>query len=463
MSRIVVLFIIFAIITSQYSSGQSGNATSSVSEVHLKSVWENDFPDLIAPLESQGFYVLWDVSVPMGGYIHESNASLSVALSKIQELLKNGLLNSDYRRSTLQCMTIKDTISLMEKCDNNQLRDRSFFLGARSDLGLGVEFVIDSLKAGKIMGAALITDLMATTEYGTGATALLRYFEDEELKAYFTDGQIYMGIVGIAPDYWGIKKGGCLTTTGPLGCWFHEGIQQWLPLNEVIKRPIYVLVLGRRLKGEDKYTNSVNTIIEQLYGDLNDLGYEVKFERMTLGALGLKTNLTWQNPISEDQRRPPISLNSESGFSCYNRDVHTVSSKFENHGIIIDEISADITDNLETFNQVRKDGDSGIKLDLDCEEVLNVVRKERRCKDGDPDRPCNCTTDDAIFKPHLSMITARLSYEAENTMNWDEWSSIQHSDSLTLYLTDFIDGLKPSYYDAMISPVPPLDCSRAKR
>jgi len=152
MSRIVVLFIIFAIITSQYSSGQSGNATSSVSEVHLKSVWENDFPDLIAPLESQGFYVLWDVSVPMGGYIHESNASLSVALSKIQELLKNGLLNSDYRRSTLQCMTIKDTISLMEKCDNNQLRDRSFFLGARSDLGLGVEFVIDSLKAGKIMG-----------------------------------------------------------------------------------------------------------------------------------------------------------------------------------------------------------------------------------------------------------------------------------------------------------------------
>jgi len=304
---------------------------------------------------------------------------------------------------------------------------------------------------------------MATTEYGTGATALLRYFEDEELKAYFTDGQIYMGIVGIAPDYWGIKKGGCLTTTGPLGCWFHEGIQQWLPLNEVIKRPIYVLVLGRRLKGEDKYTNSVNTIIEQLYGDLNDLGYEVKFERMTLGALGLKTNLTWQNPISEDQRRPPISLNSESGFSCYNRDVHTVSSKFENHGIIIDEISADITDNLETFNQVRKDGDSGIKLDLDCEEVLNVVRKERRCKDGDPDRPCNCTTDDAIFKPHLSMITARLSYEAENTMNWDEWSSIQHSDSLTLYLTDFIDGLQPSYYDAMISPVPPLDCSRAKR
>ncbi len=461
MQRLVYLIIILAVIIPQHSNGQSTNDSSAVRKVHVNSVWEHD--DVasgdIAPLESQNFYLLWDVSVPMGGYIHEKDNSLSVALAKTQELVKNGILNSDYGRTTIQCMGIKDTIDPLEKCDDNQLRDRKFFSGLDSDIGLGIEFIIDSLKSGKMLGAALITDLMATTEYGTGATALLPYFKDEELLAYFTDGKIYMGILGVAPNYWGVKKGSCATESGPLGCWFNEGVQQWLPLNEVVKRPIYVLIMGRHLEGEDKHSNSVNTILDVVHGSLNDLGYNVKFERVTQGALGIQTNLTWHNPSITVKGRPPISLSSENGFSCHNRSDHTLSSEFEDHGILVDEIPVDVTDGLETFSQVGKHGKNGLKLDLDCGKVLEWIRKERRCSNSDT--PCNCTSD-SVFKPDLSKITARISYETEGDMNWGEWSSIQHSDSLTLYLADFIDGLHPNRFDVEISPAPPLDCSRAR-
>ncbi len=456
--------IAIAIITSQHSVGQLSADTSAVREVHVKSVWKSDYSVGIAPLESQDFYLMWDVSVPMGGYIHDSNTSLSVALSKIQELVKNGLLNSDYGRSKLKCMGITDSIAPFAQCDDNQLRDRDFFMGVVSEVGLGVEFMIDSLRSGKMMGAALITDLMATTEYGTGATALLRYFEDQELMAHFTDGEIYMGIVGVASDYWGIKKGSCETVSGPMGCWFHEGIQQWVPLDDVVKRPIYIIVMGRRLEGEDRFFNSVNTIIGELHGSLQSLGYDVKLQRVTQGALGPQTNLIWHNPSTGERGRPPINLNMEKGFSCNNRDVHTLSSEFEDHGIMIDEIWTEIIDSLQTFSQVRKDGEHGIKLSLDCKTVLDLVRKERRCKEGDsdPEKRCNCTID-STFQPNLSQIITKFRYDDEDKMNWNEWSSIQHSDSLTLYLADFIDGLSPDYYDAMISPVPPLDCSRSRR
>ncbi len=463
--RFVYLILILAIVISQPSNGQSNDrpVESYAQEVAVQSVWENDFYGQIAPLESQDFYLLWDVSIPMGGYIHESNRSLSVALAKIQELLKNGILNSDYGRTTIQCMGIKDTIDPLEKCDDNQLRDRDFFLGLDSDVGLGIELMIDSLKTGKMMGAVLITDLMATTEYGTGATALLPYFNDEELMAYFTDGKIYMGILGIAPDYWGLKKGPCATKSGPLGCWFNEGLQEWVPLNQTVKRPIYVLVMGRHLEGEDKHSNSVNTIIEEIYESLRDLGYEVKLERVTQGALGLQTQLKWHNPSTEGRGRPPINLDSDNGFSCNNRNVHTLSSEFDDRQIRVDEIDdTGIINGLETFDQVRKEDEHGIKLDLNCENVLNLIRKERRCRgDEDPDRPCNCTID-SVFKPDLSRITAKVSYQSENGMGWGKWSSIQHSDSLTLYLADFIDGLHPDHYNAMISPAPPLDCSKAR-
>ncbi len=427
---------------------------SLVSEVNIQPVWheEVDSPNLI-PQNSTDFYLFWDRSIPMGGYLHPTHPDSQFILSKVQELIKNERLESDYGSDpNLKCMGITNLITSID-CDDNILRTRGFFNGGESQINKGIELVLSGLMSGDIKGAALITDLMTTTDYGLGATGLLPYFRDPLLANYFNHGKIHFGILRVRLNYWGVHSGSCQADSGPVGCWFHEGQQRYVMLDDAVQRPIYVLIFGRSLGIDDRKTNSINTIAMGLKESLNSLGFDAEYEPITLGGLGLKANFLWN---SSGEGYQPVVLDPNKGYSCLEGGSHIISGEFEDSLIQIQEFPLDIFDGLGAFSQLMKVGGNGIQLRIDCEFLRRKIRDEGAVSSSDSSKVCN---NDGVVRQDLSEVSARILHDPQSLSVWDMWSSLEHSPDLTLYLKGFIEGLQPGHHVATISPVPPINCS----
>ena len=415
--------------------------------VNLDPVWKNAGMQVALESDSKVFKLLWDQSIPIGGYVHRTDPDSQFTLYRIQELLLNARLTSDYgARGTIpECMGITDTLATI-KCDRSLLRD--FFDGSGSRVDEGVRHVIQGLKSGSIMGAALITDLMTTTEYGIGATALLPYFNDPELRGYFSGSKIHMALVGIRIPYWGVNiTQECRELSGSLGCWFHEGQERYQSLEKVVKRPLYVLIIGRSI-GEG---NPVHTIATKFQESIRELGFDVESEFLTQS----QTYFDWRNIQTEDNSRPPLDLDTEKGFECNVREPHPVRGSFRDSSITINkiEIAEDSTlfrDFAPPASQIRQNGQRGIELIVSCRSVRRILREEHEIKEEEK-KKCN----DGMIKSNYE-VTANL--DRSKTDVWSDWSSIKHSSSKTLYLTEFIDELRPDSYKATLSLVPPLQC-----
>ena len=436
--------------------GQNGDDEASppsqsnkVAKVDIAPIWEGAEILGTSPqdLNSQDFYLFWDRSKPMGGHIHpgEHADGQSSALERIHgSLFDAHYLTSDYREGQIMCKGITDAISSFA-CDSPL--SRGFFNGGDSRLGKVVENVIEGLLNGNLMGAALITDLTATTGNVSGAHTLLPYFDT--VWGYFNEGEIHAAILGIRPDYWGVYAPTCPPLVdSPLGCWFHEGRGEYFRLEAVVRRPIYILIMGRSLEEDNRDANSVNKFARQLQGLVAQRGFDTtNSEFLTLGALGAQTDLEW-NPFEVE--RGPIGLNLERGYSCKANNTFSLKANFSESAIFIDEIPIEQLDSLNTVPQLQKDGNNGISLSLDCESVRHEIGKDNRRAEGE--KICD---DEGVVRPVFSTATAKLSYDGAN---WSAWSSVNHRADATTFLTEFIAGLRPSNYIATISPFPPLDC-----
>ena len=99
--------------------------------------------------------------------------------------------------------------------------------------------------------------------------------------------------------------------------------------------------------------------------------------------------------------------------------------------------SAETVDARGIVSVSRKDDDAAqINLALNCKVLREKIREDR-------DGVCNETS-----------IKVRVEYKG--AADWVEWSSVEHSSSLTLGLEQFIEGIYPSYYQSTIIPAPKL-------
>ena len=420
-------------------------------EVSIEPIWEGIKGMQIADqrFDSQDFHLFWDRSIPMGGYIHRTERDSQFTLQRIHEVFFDAhYLTDDYRGGEITCKGVSDIILTFD-CDSRLSRE--FFNGGDSRLGKVIEDVTESLLNGNLKSAALVTDLTATTGNVSGAHTLLPYFDP--LRTYFNEGMIHAAVLGIRMDYWGVHAGACRTVRGSLGCWYHEGEKIYKRLRQVVKRPIYVLIMGVNLDQDTSDDNSVSKIAHELQRLVVESGGDVKSEVITLGALGHQTDLDW-NSLDGYRGTPPIELDIERGYSCNDRKIFDLNAKFSEGAISIDENSIEKFDSLNTFTRLRKDGENGISLRLDCESVSDQIRQDRQRDEGD--KICN---DRGMVKSIFSLVTAKISYEGSSFTDWSAWSSVSHRADATLFLSNFIQGLRPSYYLASISPFPPLDCS----
>ena len=391
-------------------------------EVTFKPDWDVNLP---TPVESDSvphvFHLLWDQSIPIGGHVHRSDPDSQGALQDIHRLLKNARLTSDYGggEASLKCLGITNSVQAID-CDTPL--SRSFFAGGDSRLDQGVKYIVDGLTSGMFRGAALITDLITTTSYGNGATALVPALRDPTLRAYYKAGKIDAALIGVRMNYWGVHSGTCGTLSGPLGCWFHEE-RGYERLENVVKRPIYILIMGWRLREGGRKNNSIDDIATTLAESITDL--EVKHETFSLDST---SKFKW----SEDKDKyQPVKIDNNS-YYCMADEITSLSGEFSDSTVI--PISVDTIDDRGII-ELSKGNSAKITLKLDCGDLLKKIREN------------DCT--DLRSKPPKG----RVKIENKEVDYWDDWSSLKHSSNLTLGLAGLIErGLYPDYYRTIIEP-----------
>ena len=432
----------------------------------IEPIWEDASDSLdtaIPDKQGQDFYLFWDRSIPMRGYIHESGSDSMNTLQEINNSIVNEILTAETDHGSIipKCREVAD---LMKDIGcQGELSSREFFTASESPINEGIEFMIDGLTSGTITGAVLISDLMTTSKDNLihGLTALLPSFKERGVKAYFNDGLIHMAVVGVRLNYW------CVHDRDR--CWFCESCSPpgYRPYTGSlpIRKPLYVLVMGRSASRDDnRQKNLVSTIALKLEASLAELGSEaedIKSENVTLGALGARTDISWRLPDKRGFK--PIVCDPNHGCTCEDRSTYTLTANFREGRVSINENSMELVDNfrdrndddekIEIFTQLREGEENGVELKINCRQVQNIFRSGRSC--ARENGSCN---GDGIIKPELSKMTMILSYEGEGEQNWDEWSSTRESIDTSLRLSAFIEWMRPSQYKATLSPVLPLAC-----
>ncbi len=405
-------------------------------QAEIKPQWGASEIEIIAPDSiTHEFQILWDQSIPMGGYVHRTDPDSQSTLNLINHSLKSARLKTAYggRESSLSCLGVTYSITSVN-CDSGMLRD--FFYGNESRLDQGIEYVIEGLKSGKFKGAALVSDLIATTRDVTGPLALLPYLSNSVMNAHYNSGKIDMAIIGIRMDYWGVQKGPCQMIQGPLGCEFNDFEDRYQLLNTRVKRPFYVLIMGWRLEGQTSENNSVNNMISWFAKDLEAMGLEIEYENLTQGQLESRNSFFWY-PAREDNTTTGyeiVGLN-EDGYYCKDNDAHSLVGGFSDSLISIMNIELSGFENL--FRASMSEINSAqVNLEVNCKTLNQEKKSQELC-----DNP--------------SKLMGRIEYQGQS--DWADWSSILHESNLTPGIDPFINGLRPSHYQAVIDPAPPLD------
>ena len=219
-------------------------------------------------------------------------------------------------------------------------------------------------------------------------------------------------------------------------------------MGKSVDRPLYVLIIGRSYGGNQRAENPVFQIAEEMEKSITDLG-DVEVEFLTDIPWRHKSdfgenNFAWSlQPLPDYQ---PVELLSEKeSYYCKSNDPQDFFGGFMDSTIVIRGVIADSSSRTITsqLTHERVENRSRIRFSLNCEFV--------REKDG----ICNYETGELSSRT----MTVNLDYQ-EPVFGWDTWSSSEHSPSTTLYFTQFIEGLRPDYYNAVIMPAPPLSCSR---
>ena len=164
--------------------------------------------------------------------------------------------------------------------------ERSLFDGRWSRLTLSIESILSDFQTGHIEAAALVTDLMATGDI-TGPLAVSNTLSDWLASSDVRSGTFHVGMLATRANYRGWQPAGCPERTSELGCVYNERTGAITPLANVVKIPLYVLVLGKDFEKVENVIESVRRGIEELGQDL-----EIKHEILTRKSRGFDTTMS---------------------------------------------------------------------------------------------------------------------------------------------------------------------------
>lgn len=227
-----------------------------------------------------GIYL--DISEPMAGYLSPADDTEQQGLQSVVQLIPDHLL------------TLYGPVERLEWLEFDQqvhparLEPRfgeNVFLGAETFLDQAIDHGLKRLASGESHAFAVVSDLVATHS-GTGAVGLLSVLGPWIRGEAVRSGAYDIGLIGIRVPFRGVHNGKC-KMNAPLGCWFSERNPGWRPLIAKVDRPLYVLVLGKRVidSGARSTDESlVDRVGEALRTDVEGIGMEAQWQLLSAGA-----------------------------------------------------------------------------------------------------------------------------------------------------------------------------------
>ena len=319
--------------------------------------------------EPEAIDVHLDISAPMAGFLPPaSNAhEPSVLRTAAQNVA-----------SHLTRLYGGGGVSIRWRAVGHDLRDlpgmprfeRTLFDGQWSRLTLSIESILSDFQTGHIEAAALVTDLMATGDI-TGPLAVSNALSDWLASDDVRSGTFHVGLLATRANYRGWQPAGCPERTSELGCVFNERTGAITPLPNVVKIPLYVLVLGKDFKKVEGVIESVRQGIEELGKDL-----EIKHEILTRKSRGFDTTMSCiaRKPSDRGENKPQFVLFEDNmgNMKCRRDETVALSCSLSN-GFQLTSASTAFDGNgamagLSGAADVRDVG-GRLDLDIDCAQL----------------------------------------------------------------------------------------------
>ena len=207
--------------------------------------------------------------------------------------------------------------------------ERGVFDGRSTQLDQSMERVLGDFRSGRADAAALVSDLMATSDT-TGPLPVFGVLGDWLRSPDVRSGTFHVGLFGLKADYWGVRVRGC-GARAPLGCRFDELRRRWVALEAVEQIPVYVLVLGR---GADRVV-SVMASLQATVDELNrsrNVAIETRSELLTGATRDRDAEVSCRAGVGGgDEAGPQYALfgNEERQYCCVRDDPVTLSCNVE--------------------------------------------------------------------------------------------------------------------------------------
>ena len=357
-----------------------------------------------------------DISAPMAGFLPPASSAHEPSV------LRTAAQNV---ASHLTRLYGGGGVSIRWRAVGHDLRDlprmprfeRTLFDGQWSRLTLSIESILSDFQTGHIEAAALVTDLMATGDI-TGPLAVSNALSDWLASDDVRSGTFHVGLLATRADYRGWQPAGCPERTSELGCVFNERTGAITPLANVVKIPLYVLVLGKDFKKVEDVIESVRRGIEELGKDL-----EIKHEILTRKSRGFDTTMSCiaRKPSDRGENKPQFVLFEDNMGSMKCRRAETVALSCSlSNGFRLTSASTAFDGNgaMAGFSGAADVRDVGgrLDLDIDCAQIAGPL------------------------KLRLNDVVGEITHHWE--VAWDEWSTEIDELGKTLQLEGFVQELR---------------------
>ncbi len=385
-----------------------------------------------------------DISSPMAGFLPllpDSDAS-----STFREIVLNlpSHMAREYRGANV-AMEWWGVGGGLQQLQVSPRIQRSLFNGRSTRLDLSIEKMLSDLNSGRAEAAALVTDLMATSDV-TGPIAISSKLSEWLRSKQVRKENFHMGLFGAKAEYWGVTHS---TQCPPrlrssLGCWFDERSQRYQRLESIGSIPFYVVILGR---GADR----VRSVMESLKDGVRELSdsIEVKQELVTINTRDFDTEMSCE----AGKRAGDGSLANQ--FALWvNESDHCACRRSEKITIRCDppkalnsfqEVEAGWTRQSSSSNPTPEDttarsllpetilpwiSESSLEFDISCEDIIEKVSEIRQRNEKRAD-----------LKLSLS-VTGSTAQADSAIIDWDSWSTQRAVLDKTLHLDSFVDAIR---------------------
>ena len=225
-----------------------------------------------------------DVSAPMAGFIPIGSRDDGFSALRSLAQVAADHLGRTYGRPGIG-VTWRGVADVLRDIPATPRIERVLFNGSGSRLDLAVREALTNLRSGQADAAVLVTDLMSTGET-TGPLGLARELSAWLASTDVRSGEFHLGLLGVKAEYWGATDRRC-PEQGGLGCWFSERRPGYRRLDQMVRMPIYVVVLGRQRDKVEAFGQAV----------LNDLNALAKSRKTAVEA-------RWELLTGPSRRRP---------------------------------------------------------------------------------------------------------------------------------------------------------------